>query len=125
LSSPVTPPAVRVTAIRHVFQLDDQIKRFGIIAVPNPDYDAPHWWRYSEGVEDVVKEGVAYLYARLFFFPPKPVHAEKLPQISQGASFGAASTTDGTIFWQTRCLKIITGILPRSMSGSLPSMGTL
>ena len=65
----------------------------GIIAVPNPDYDAPHWWRYSEGVEDVVKEGVAYLYARLFFFPPKPVHAEKPPQISQGASFGAASTT--------------------------------
>ena len=65
----------------------------GIIAVPNPGYDARHWWRYSEGVEDVVKEGVAYLYARLFFFPPKPVHAEKPPQISQGASFGAASPT--------------------------------
>jgi hypothetical protein len=32
-------------------------------------------------------------YARLFFLPPKAVHAEKPPQISQGASFGAASTT--------------------------------
>src|SRR4029077_21234298 len=26
----------------------------GIIAVPNPDYDARHWWRYSEGVRDVL-----------------------------------------------------------------------
>ena len=25
----------------------------GVIAVPNPDYDARHWWRYSEGVKDV------------------------------------------------------------------------
>jgi len=40
----------------------------GIIAVPNPDYDAKHWWRYSEGVEDVVTEVVAYVYARLFFW---------------------------------------------------------
>jgi uncharacterized SAM-binding protein YcdF (DUF218 family) len=39
----------------------------GIIAVASPDYDAARWWRYSEGVEEVVKEGVAYLYARLFF----------------------------------------------------------
>ena len=41
----------------------------GIIAVPNPDYDAKHWWRYSEGVKDVLSEGVAYLYAKLFFWP--------------------------------------------------------
>ena len=41
----------------------------GIIAVPNPDYDARHWWRYSEGVKDVITEAVAYLYARLFFWP--------------------------------------------------------
>lgn len=39
----------------------------GIIAVASPDYDAAHWWRYSEGVEEVIKEGAAYLYARLFF----------------------------------------------------------
>jgi uncharacterized SAM-binding protein YcdF (DUF218 family) len=43
--------------------------RVGIISIPNPDYDAKHWWRYSEGVRDVVSEGVAYIYARLFFWP--------------------------------------------------------
>src|SRR5438876_2066849 len=36
----------------------------GVIAVPNPDYDSTHWWRYSQGVKDVVSEGAAYLYAR-------------------------------------------------------------
>ncbi len=42
----------------------------GIIAVPNPDYDSKYWWRYSEGVKDVVGETVGYLYARLFFRAP-------------------------------------------------------
>ena len=41
----------------------------GVIAVPNPDYDARRWWRYSEGVKDVVSETVAYLYAKLLFYP--------------------------------------------------------
>ena len=40
----------------------------GIIAVPNPDYDARRWWRYSEGVKDVITESVAYLYAKFFFW---------------------------------------------------------
>jgi uncharacterized SAM-binding protein YcdF (DUF218 family) len=44
----------------------DQLK-IGIIAVPNPDYDARHWWYYSEGVRDVFSESIAYLYARLIF----------------------------------------------------------
>jgi hypothetical protein len=39
----------------------------GIIAVANPDYDAGHWWRYSEGVRDVISEAVAYLYAKFIF----------------------------------------------------------
>jgi uncharacterized SAM-binding protein YcdF (DUF218 family) len=39
----------------------------GVIAVPNPDYDARHWWRYSEGVRDVISEAIAYLYARFVF----------------------------------------------------------
>jgi hypothetical protein len=39
----------------------------GIISVPNPDYDATHWWRSSEGVREVSDETVAYLYAKLFF----------------------------------------------------------
>jgi uncharacterized SAM-binding protein YcdF (DUF218 family) len=41
----------------------------GIIAVPSPDYDAKHWWRYSDGVREAVGESIAYLYARLFFHP--------------------------------------------------------
>jgi uncharacterized SAM-binding protein YcdF (DUF218 family) len=43
----------------------------GIIAVPNPDYDARHWWRYSEGVREVTSEAISYLYAKFFFYPPK------------------------------------------------------
>jgi uncharacterized SAM-binding protein YcdF (DUF218 family) len=41
----------------------------GVIAVPNPDYDAKRWWRYSEGIKNVASEGVSYIYARLFFHP--------------------------------------------------------
>jgi uncharacterized SAM-binding protein YcdF (DUF218 family) len=41
----------------------------GIIAVTNPDYDSRHWWRYSQGVKDVVSETVAYLYAKFLFYP--------------------------------------------------------
>jgi uncharacterized SAM-binding protein YcdF (DUF218 family) len=41
----------------------------GVIAVPSPDFDARQWWRYSEGVEEVVTEGIAYLYAKFFFRP--------------------------------------------------------
>jgi hypothetical protein len=43
----------------------------GIISVPNPDYDASHWWRYSQGVRDVIDEGIAYIYAKFFFWPAK------------------------------------------------------
>ena len=39
----------------------------GVIAVPSPDYNAKRWWRYSEGVQDVIEEAVAYVYARFFF----------------------------------------------------------
>jgi uncharacterized SAM-binding protein YcdF (DUF218 family) len=41
----------------------------GIIAAPNPDYDARHWWRYSEGVRDVIAEAIAYVYARVLWLP--------------------------------------------------------
>jgi len=44
----------------------------GVVSVPSPDYDAKHWWRYSQGIEDVVGQGSAYLYARLFFNPSPP-----------------------------------------------------
>jgi uncharacterized SAM-binding protein YcdF (DUF218 family) len=41
----------------------------GVIAVNNPDFNPKRWWRYSEGVEDVIEEGVAYVYAKFFFLP--------------------------------------------------------
>lgn len=41
----------------------------GIISVPNPDYDANHWWRYSDGVRNLIDELVAYVYAKVFFWP--------------------------------------------------------
>jgi hypothetical protein len=44
----------------------------GIISVPNPDYDARHWWRSSEGVREVIDETIAYLYAKCLFWPGNP-----------------------------------------------------
>jgi uncharacterized SAM-binding protein YcdF (DUF218 family) len=44
--------------------------KVGIISIANPDYDAKHWWRYSEGFKDVISEAAAYVYARFLFFPP-------------------------------------------------------
>lgn len=39
----------------------------GVIAVPEPDYDAKHWWRSSNGFRAVTDEAIAYLYARTLF----------------------------------------------------------
>lgn len=44
----------------------------GVIAMPNPDYDARRWWRYSQGVKDVVSETVAFIYAKFLFYPSDP-----------------------------------------------------
>ena len=41
----------------------------GIIAVSNPDYNPKDWWRYSDGVREVIGETIAYIYARFFFYP--------------------------------------------------------
>ena len=43
--------------------------RVGVISIASPDYDQRRWWRYSEGVKDVLTEGVAYIYAKFFFWP--------------------------------------------------------
>ena len=43
--------------------------KVGVIAVPSPDFDARHWWYYSEGLEEIVREGLGYLYAKFFFYP--------------------------------------------------------
>lgn len=41
----------------------------GVISIENREYDPAHWWRYSEGVKEVISEAVAYGYVRLFFRP--------------------------------------------------------
>jgi hypothetical protein len=45
--------------------------KVGIISVPNADYDARRWWRYSQGVRAVFGECIAYAYARVFFRPER------------------------------------------------------
>ncbi len=49
----------------------------GIIGVPNPDYDSKHWWRYSDGVREVLGESIAYLYARFLFYPAASPYAKE------------------------------------------------
>ena len=41
----------------------------GIISVENREYDPKRWWKYSEGVKELLGEGVGYLYARFVFHP--------------------------------------------------------
>jgi hypothetical protein len=43
--------------------------RVGIISIEDREYDPKRWWKYSEGVKELISEGVAYVYARLFFHP--------------------------------------------------------
>ena len=49
----------------------------GIISAPDPDYDARHWWRYSDGVREVIGESIAYIYARFFFYPSASSEGEQ------------------------------------------------
>jgi uncharacterized SAM-binding protein YcdF (DUF218 family) len=55
----------------------------GIIAVPNPDYDPKHWWRYSEGLKDVFSEGIAYIYAKFFFYSEESSRDDKTTRTSR------------------------------------------
>lgn len=43
--------------------------KVGIISVANPDYNPKDWWKYSEGVREVIGETIAYIYAKFFFWP--------------------------------------------------------
>ena len=54
----------------------------GVIGIPNPDYDAKHWWRYSDGVREVIGESIAYVYAKLFFHPSESMHGKKAAEAS-------------------------------------------
>jgi uncharacterized SAM-binding protein YcdF (DUF218 family) len=58
----------------------------GIISVPNPDYNPRYWWRYSDGVREVIGEGIAYIYARFFFHPSKSTEQEHSSQLSSQTS---------------------------------------
>jgi len=42
--------------------------KIGVTALRDPNYDATHWWRTSQGVRTVTDELVAYGYARFLFF---------------------------------------------------------
>lgn len=46
--------------------------RVGVIALLNEEYDPSRWWRYSEGVKELIAESAGYLYARFFFRPSRP-----------------------------------------------------
>ena len=54
----------------------DKVK-VGIITAANPDYDPRDWWRYSDGVREVIGESIAYIYARFFFWPGAAKPREK------------------------------------------------
>ena len=49
-----------------------------IIAVSNADYNPKQWWRYSDGVREVIGESIAYIYAKFFFYPSASL-ADKEP----------------------------------------------
>jgi uncharacterized SAM-binding protein YcdF (DUF218 family) len=75
---------VHARRTRLLFQeaLGDKVK-VGVIGISSPDYDAKHWWRYSDGVREVIGESIAYAYAKMFFHPSGPVRVEKAAVASQ------------------------------------------
>ncbi len=44
----------------------------GAIALEDPTFDPDQWWRSSAGVREVLGEAIAYVYARVFFWPGRP-----------------------------------------------------
>ena len=54
----------------------------GIIAVSNPDYNPKQWWRYSDGVREVISESIAYIYAKFFFYPSASLSDKEPAQAS-------------------------------------------
>lgn len=49
----------------------------GVISVPDKSYDVRRWYRASNGVRNVLSEAIAYVYAKVFFHPPKPEKTKK------------------------------------------------
>jgi hypothetical protein len=44
--------------------------RIGVIALDDPAYDERQWWRFSDGIREVLFEGFAYVYVRCVFSSP-------------------------------------------------------
>jgi hypothetical protein len=61
-------PHARRTRLLYEKAFGSKVK-IGIVAVDDREYDPHHWWKYSEGVKEVMSEGGAYLYARFLFHP--------------------------------------------------------
>jgi len=57
----------------------------GVIAISNPDYDPTQWWRYSDGVREVIGESIAYVYAQFFFYPSRSLGKEHVHEPSQAS----------------------------------------
>jgi hypothetical protein len=62
-------PHARRTRLLYQKAFGDGVE-IGIIPVPpEDDYDPERWWKYSQGVKEVISETAAYLYARFLFHP--------------------------------------------------------
>ena len=61
-------PHARRSRLLYEKAFGPQVK-IGIVALVNREYDPAHWWRTSEGVREVIGEGIAYMYARFLFWP--------------------------------------------------------
>jgi hypothetical protein len=59
----------RRSRLLYQLALGPEIK-VGVIAIKDRRFDVNHWWRSSPGVRAVMGEGIAYLYAKLFFLAP-------------------------------------------------------
>jgi hypothetical protein len=51
--------------------------KIGVIALADKTYNPARWWQSSQGVREVIGETVAYLYARVFFYPSNPAKSEQ------------------------------------------------
>ncbi|MCZ7636109.1 MAG: YdcF family protein [Verrucomicrobia bacterium] len=62
----------------------------GVVGIEDPSFDAGRWWRSSAGVREVLGEGLAYLYARLFFWPDPHEDSPGPPVPQEPTSGGSA-----------------------------------
>jgi hypothetical protein len=83
----------------------------GVIAAPDPEYDANKWWASSSGVRTLIGETIAYLYARFLFDHQEPAVAQpsglrqKIPAISIGKSGSYPRQAQEWAFMKTHATK--------------------